>query len=77
VYVAQSRWTEAQAAYFEAHRLEPGNADVLYNLAVSLDHLGQSRLAADYYGRALEASRGQAAQFDPVPVARRLRELRP
>jgi tetratricopeptide (TPR) repeat protein len=77
VYVAQSRWTEAQAAYFEAHRLEPGNADVLYNLAVSLDHLGQSRLAAEYYDRALEASRGQAAQFDPVPVSRRLRELRP
>jgi tetratricopeptide (TPR) repeat protein len=77
VYVSQSRWTEAQAAYFEAHRLEPGNADVLYNLAVSLDHLGQSRLAAEYYDRALEASRGQAAQFDPVPVSRRLKELRP
>jgi tetratricopeptide (TPR) repeat protein len=77
VYVAQSRWTEAQAAYFEAHRLEPGNADVLHNLAVSLDHLGQSRLAAEYYDRALEAARGQAAQFDPVPVSRRLRELRP
>jgi tetratricopeptide (TPR) repeat protein len=77
LYVAQSRWREAQAAFFEAHRLEPDNADVLYNLAVSLDHLGQSRLAAEYYSRALEASRGQATQFDPAPVARRLAELRP
>jgi tetratricopeptide (TPR) repeat protein len=77
LYVAQSRWREAQAAYFEAHRLDPDNADVLYNLAVSLDHLGQSRLAADYYSRALEASRGQATQFDPAPVSRRLAELRP
>ena len=31
----RARWTEAQVEYFEAHRLEPGNADVLYNLAVS------------------------------------------
>jgi tetratricopeptide (TPR) repeat protein len=77
VYSAQARWTEAQAAYFEAHRLEPGNADILYNLAVSLDHLGQSRLARDHYGRALEAARGQATQFDPAPVSRRLSELRP
>jgi Tfp pilus assembly protein PilF len=77
LYVGQSRWTEAQAAYFEAHRIDPGNADVLYNLAVSLDHLGQTRLAADFYGRALEAARGQATQFDPAPVSRRLAELRP
>lgn len=77
LYVTQSRWGEAQAAYFEAHRLQPGSADILYNLAVSLDHLGQSRPAAEYYGRALEASRGQATQFDPAPVARRLAELRP
>jgi tetratricopeptide (TPR) repeat protein len=77
VFVAQSRWSEAQAAYFEAHRLDPGNADILYNLAVTLDHLGQSRLAAEYYGRALDAARGQASQFDPAPVSRRLAELRP
>ena len=77
VYAASRRWEEAQAEYYEAHRLEPAGADILYNLAVSMDHMGQQRLAADYYRRALEAARGQAAQFDPETVARRLAELRP
>ena len=45
-------------------------------LAVSLDHLRQTRLAADYYRRALDAAQGAATQFDPGPVARRLAELR-
>ena len=75
LYATQRRWTEAQAEFFEAYRLDPGVADVLYNLAVTLDHLGQPRLAAEFYGRALEASKRQATQFDPAPVARRLAEL--
>lgn len=76
LYAAQGRWTEAQAAYFEAHRLQPGSADTTYNLAVSLDRLGETRLAVEYYARALDASRGQAAQFDAAAVQRRLAELR-
>ncbi|HEX7558968.1 MAG TPA: tetratricopeptide repeat protein [Usitatibacter sp.] len=76
LYASQSRWNEAQAEYFEAHRLDPANPDILYNLAVSLDHLRQTRLAADYYRRALDAAQGAATQFDPGPVARRLAELR-
>jgi Tfp pilus assembly protein PilF len=76
LYATQGRWTEAQAEYFEAHRLDPGNADVAFNLAVSLDHLGQRSVAAGFYRRALEAARTQRAQFDPGAVARRLAELR-
>ncbi|HET9469702.1 MAG TPA: tetratricopeptide repeat protein [Usitatibacter sp.] len=75
LYAAQGRWAEAQAAYFEAHRLQPENPDVAYDLAVSLDHLGQRRPAADFYRRALEARRGVAAQFDAAAAARRLSEL--
>ncbi len=74
---SQARWSEAQSEYFEAHRLDPGNPDIAHNLAVSLDQLGQSRLAADFYRRALAAAREQPAQFDPGPVARRLAELGP
>jgi Tfp pilus assembly protein PilF len=77
LYAARGRWEEAQAAFFDALRLEPASADTLYNLAVAMDHMGQRRLASDYYRRALEAARGQSAQFDPAPVARRLSELRP
>ena len=77
LYASQSRWNEAQAAYFEAYRLDPDGADLAYNLAVSLDHLGQSRLAADFYQRALVASGRQAAQFDKGQVSRRIAELKP
>jgi len=75
LYASQSRWADAQAAYFEAHRLQPENADIAYNLAVSLDHLGQRRPAAAFYRRALESRRGAAAQFDAAAAARRLADL--
>ena len=75
VYAAQGRWSDAQAAYFEAHRLDPANADVAFNLAVALDQLGKSKLAATFYRRALEAARGQPAQFDPAAATRRAQEL--
>ncbi|HUQ29788.1 MAG TPA: tetratricopeptide repeat protein [Usitatibacter sp.] len=77
LYASRARWEEAQGAYFEALRLDPASADILYNLAVAMDHMGQSRLAADYYRRALEAARGQSAQFDAAAAQRRLAELRP
>ena len=77
LYASQSRWTEAQAAYFEAYRLDPESADLSYNLAVSLDHLGQAKLASDFYQRALAAARGQAALFDKGQVSRRIAELKP
>ena len=73
---AQGRWSEAQAAYYEAHRLDPGSPEIAHNLAVSLDHLGQQRLAAAFYQRALESANGRATAFDPAAVARRLAEIR-
>jgi Tfp pilus assembly protein PilF len=76
LYASQARWSEAQSAYFEAHRLDPGSADIAFNLAVSLDQLGQRRVAAEFYGRALEAARGRSVQFDQAAAARRLQELR-
>lgn len=75
LYASQARWGEAQTAFFEAHRLDPGNADVMHNLAVSLDHLAQPRLAADFYRRALARSGSQAVQFDTRAAERRLAEL--
>jgi tetratricopeptide (TPR) repeat protein len=76
LFASQSRWNEAQLQYFEAYRLDPASADLAFNLAVSLDHLNQPRLAAEYYARAIEAARTQAAQFDPAAAARRLAQLR-
>ena len=76
LYASQSRWNDAQVEFFEAHRFDPANADILFNLAVSLDRLGQSRLAAEHYRRALDAASRQATQFDPAAVQRRLADLR-
>lgn len=74
-YASRGQWGEAQAAFYEAHRLDPTSADVLYNLAVSLDHMHQPRLAAEFYGRAIEAARVQRTQFEPASVRRRIAEL--
>lgn len=75
VYAAESRWSEAQRAWFEAHRAEPGNPDYAYNLAVALDHLGQFDAARDYYRKALAASDGGEAGFPVAAVRRRLEQL--
>jgi len=44
---------------------------------VSLDHLGQAKPAADFYQRALAATRQRKAQFDKDQVTRRIAELKP
>jgi len=75
LYAADARWAEAQQAYFNAHVGEPGNADILYNLAVSLDHLHQPAQAGEYYARALAAARQQPAGFDPAQAEARLKSL--
>jgi tetratricopeptide (TPR) repeat protein len=53
-------WPQAQQAYFQAHHLEPDNADYAYNLAVSLDHLRQPKLALNFYRRAEQLASSQA-----------------
>lgn len=74
-YTGQSRWAEAQQSYFRAFSIEPVNADYAFNLAVSLDHLGQGRLAREYYGKALKLSGITPASFDREQVSKRLDEL--
>ena len=63
-YVAQSRWGEAQQAFFEAFHIDPQNPDYIYNLAVSLDHLAKRKMALVYYRRALEQAPGKSVGFD-------------
>lgn len=75
VYAAQSRWTEAQLAFFDAHRLGTQNPDYAYNLAVSLDHIGQSQAATEYYQRALELADETTAGFSTAAVLARVNNL--
>lgn len=77
VYARQLRWSEAQQAYFRAYSTEPDNADFIFNLAVSLDHLRQNKLAAQYYQMALNASGAANTSFDRIQVKNRVLELQP
>ncbi len=74
-YAQQSRWTEAQAAYFKAHSVDPENADYAFNLAVSLDQLHQGKLALEFYQRALALTDKRAASFNPAQARLRVQEL--
>src|SRR5258706_4687689 len=74
-YAQQSRWTEAQSAYFKAYSVDPENADYAFNLAVSLDHLHQGKLALEYYQRALALTEKRAASFTPAQARLRVQEL--
>lgn len=75
LYTEQSRWGDAQQAYFNAIRLEPGNAQFAFNLATSLDHLGQKKLAAQYYALALQTDTAGNAGFDRAQTQQRLNQL--
>lgn len=72
----EGRWAEAQQAYFDAHRLAPTDANITYNLAVSLDHLGQRRAAASYYQQTLRlAEHTGHTRFSREQCAARLATL--
>lgn len=77
VYTQQSRWPEAQQSYFNARTLEPNNAMFTYSLAVSLDHLGQRKLAVQYYQQALQLDASNRSGFDHELAQQRLNELNP
>lgn len=77
LYARQSRWPEAQQVYFNAVAADGDNPDYLFNLAVSLDHLRQPRLAGQHYRMALEAAGRRPAAFDRAKVEKRLGELAP
>ena len=76
VYADQNRWPDAQQAYFQAHHLQSGNPDYAYNLAVGLEHVGQPKLAFEYYRRALQlvGTKGRA-NFSTAAVEERIGKL--
>lgn len=76
LHAGQSKWPDAEQAYFQAQQLEPANADYAFNLAVSLEHLNQPAVALTYYRRAQQfASRTGAIHFDTASLAARIAHL--
>jgi tetratricopeptide (TPR) repeat protein len=74
-FAQQGRWAEAQQAYFKAMAADPDNPDFAFNVAVSLDHLRQSKLAADYYRRAVALAEKHGASFDLAAARTRAAQL--
>jgi len=71
----QGRWGEAQQEYFKAFAAHPDNPDFAYNMAVSLDHLRQPKLALEYYQRAIALAGKRAASFDVMAARARAAQL--
>lgn len=71
-YASQQRWAEARQQYGIACRQNPDDADLTFNLAVSLDHLRQTREASHYYRRALSLKN---RHFSQQTARQRLSEL--
>ena len=74
-YALQSRWSEAQQAYFRALAADPENPDFAFNLAVSLDHLHQKAQAIEFYRRSLVLADRRPGSFDRALAAARVRDL--
>ncbi|MGE0859567.1 MAG: tetratricopeptide repeat protein [Gammaproteobacteria bacterium] len=74
-YARAGRWADAQQAYFDAARLDAANADYAFNLAVSLERLGQGRVALAHYQQALALRALRGAAFDPAIAAARVSAL--
>ena len=73
-HARSGRWVDAQRAYREASNADPGNADYAFNLAVSLDQLGQRAAARTWYTRALALHQPEH-RFDPAVARARLATL--
>ncbi|HET7833318.1 MAG TPA: tetratricopeptide repeat protein [Gallionella sp.] len=75
LYARQMRWSEARQAYFSAYTLDAANAAFAFNLAVSLDHLGEHDLAAFHYRQAVQLDPSNNAGLDHAHITQRIDEL--
>ena len=75
LYASQTRWADAQQAYFNAYTGDNSNADYAYNLAVSLDQLGQFKAARGYYQKALQLTDSHRAGFVTSDLQTRIEQL--
>jgi tetratricopeptide (TPR) repeat protein len=74
-YAAQSKWPESEAAYFNAYQHDSTSADYAYNLAVSLERIGQPKEAIKYYKAALQLAQNSNISFSIDVVKKRLEQI--
>lgn len=75
VYAKQSKWSAAQQSYFKAWQQDSENADYIFNLAVSLDQLGQQKQALNFYKDSLLKAQNKQVSFSRNTIEKRINEL--
>jgi Flp pilus assembly protein TadD len=75
VYAADARWADAAQEYFIALNGDPGNSDLAFNLAASLDQNRNAAAAITYYNQALAFAKLRPAQIDVNAVEKRVGQL--
>jgi Tfp pilus assembly protein PilF len=75
VYAADRRWADAAQEYFIALSMDPGDSDLAFNLAASLDQNHNSAAALTYYAQALAFAKVRAAQIDVRAIEARIGQL--
>jgi tetratricopeptide (TPR) repeat protein len=75
VYSADARWTEAAQEYFTALGRDPGNPDLAFNVAASLDQNRNFAMALKYYRQALAFAGQRPSQIDLRAVDQRINQL--
>jgi Flp pilus assembly protein TadD len=75
VYAADSRWPEAAQEYFTALAKDPGNPDLAFDLAASLDQNRNPGMALAYYGQALIFARQRPTRIDLHAIEQRMSQL--
>jgi Flp pilus assembly protein TadD len=75
VYAADSRWPEATQEYFTALAKDPGNPDLAFDVAASLDQNRNPGMALAYYGQALIFARQRPTQIDLHAIEQRMTQL--
>ncbi len=76
VHAGRGRWQSARDAFQTAHHLQPGQPEHAFNLAVSLEHLGDAHQALVHYRQALDnGARHARPSFDLALASRRIAAL--
>jgi Flp pilus assembly protein TadD len=75
LYAADARWADAAQEYFIALSMDPGDSDLAFNVAASLDQNHNSAAALTYYAQALSFAKLRPAQIDVRAIEGRMRQL--
>lgn len=73
IHLIDGQIAEAESVFLEGLKLDPSNADLLYNLGYLAEEQGHSREAFDYYSKALEHTEDLVFENEILDSLMRLR----